>query len=237
MKKTALALSFSLFLFSSSAFADWGDIAIILPYIIHITEFVEGIKNLMTNLTSITDKMREELKGELKNDLTGNYGMGTYNQSEGEKYQTWNGGNKWQNVMDSYQGSGDLGSIAKTLHDEYPIQSDKVEKASINKKQAQYYTLQAKTALAARASSQYVFDKIDKQVEYQRDLQKQIEKTSDLKAAVDLQNRLQVENNFLLLQMLRLLAMSSQQQAIQAQADANEVVDRINSLMPITPKP
>lgn len=234
MKKTALALFLSLFLFSSSAFADYWDVAIIVGYLKQIIDFTQGIKDGINDLKNITDRMKEELK----NDLTGNYGMGTYNQSEGEKYQTWDGGSKWQNVMNSGDsGSGDLGALAKTLKDEYPIESKKVETASINKKQAQYYTLQAKTALAARASSQYVFDKIDEQVKYQRDLQKQIEKTSDLKAAVDLQNRLQVENNFLLLQMLRLLAMSGQQQAIQAQADANEVVDRINSLMPITPKP
>ena len=49
-------------------------------------------------------------------------------------------------------------------------------------------------------------------------LQQQIEKTKDLKASIDLANRMQVENNLIAVAMLRQSAISNQQNSVGEQA-------------------
>ena len=77
------------------------------------------------------------------------------------------------------------------------------------------------------------YNKIQDQIAYQHMLQQQIEKTNDLKAAVDLSSRIQVENNLIKLEILRQSALANQQQAISEQANSQCSVSNANFLTKI----
>ena len=94
----------------------------------------------------------------------------------------------------------------------------------------QYYAVKSKTVLAARAASQLDYDHIQNQIAYQQMLQQQIEKATDLKSAIDLSNRIQVEGNLINLAILRQAALSNQQQAINEQANINSALSNAKFL-------
>jgi regulator of replication initiation timing len=177
----------------------------------------------LPQLQSINDL----LKSQIGQQITGNYGIGDYQWDP--KLHAW--GDKtasWDEVLKIYQAGGnpgDLGSVAKTLAKQFPIQNLNAIK-NFNPRDAHrdYYNTQAKTALAARAASQVIFDRIQKEIELEQKLQEKIDHTSNIKEAMDLQNRLQVENNLIQLELLRLAAVTTQQQAITTQADVNATV-------------
>ncbi|HSW69154.1 MAG TPA: type IV secretion system protein, partial [Gammaproteobacteria bacterium] len=87
-----------------------------------------------------------------------------------------------------------------------------------------YYTTQSQTIVAARAASQLDYDKVQNQIAYQQALQQQIENAKDLKSAMDLNNRIQVESNLINLEILRQAAISNQQQAVTAQGGVNSAL-------------
>ncbi len=177
----------------------------------------------LPQLQSINDL----LKSQIGDQITGNYGIGDYHWDP--KSQSW--GDKtgsWDDVLKIYQqggNPGDLGSVAKTLAKQFPIQNLATLK-NFNPQETNkaYYDVQAKTALAARAASQLTFDRIQKEIELEQALQEKIDHTTNIKESMDLQNRLQVENNLIQLELLRLAALSNQQQAISSQAEVNATV-------------
>lgn len=174
--------------------------------------------------------MHDQLVNQFKA-ITGSYGLGSLGFNS--NLQSWGSGTEsWQNILHLYQkGSnpGLLNDVVKLLSKEFPIQESKVANPNPESINAKYYLLQAKTALATRATSQTDYDNIQKQIHYMHQLHAQIDHTQNLKAAVDLQNRLQVEGNLLQLEILRMLSLSSQQQAIAAQGHVNTIVDTYNA--------
>jgi len=174
--------------------------------------------------------MHDQLVNQYKA-ITGSYGLGKLGFDP--TLQSWGSGTEsWQAILNLYQKGGNPGSLSdvvKQLSKEFPIQEGKVANPNPESIDAKYYLLQAKTALATRAASQTDYDNIQKQVHSMQQLHEQIDRTQNLKAAVDLQNRLQVEGNLLQLEILRLLSLTSQQQAISAQGHVNTIVDTYNA--------
>lgn len=167
-------------------------------------------------LKKINDMTLQELHA-----ITGKHHVG----KEGyQDFQSWGDSHaKWDSALVGYkEGQGSIGHLQKKFDTQFPI-APNYKQLDLAKMHVEFDTLQAQTALASRAASQDIFDRIQKQIAYQQTLQTQIDETTDLKTATDLQNRLLFENNMIALDTLRLMAISAQQQSIQLQASANEV--------------
>lgn len=156
---------------------------------------------------------------ELNRNVTGNSGWGSYRVHDYQSYGS--NADSWAKVMsmaESGQGSGDVGGIIQTLAHQFPIDNATYGRGVSDPTNQLYYQQQAQTVLAARATSQLDYDRIQAQIAYQQMLQNQIEQTKDLKAAVDLSSRIQVEGNLIQLSILRQAALANQQQALNNQA-------------------
>ena len=167
----------------------------------------------------------EGLMKQLNEGMTSHGGWGTYLSHDYQSYG--DSARSWTDVMrlaEGGGGSGALGQSMSSLANQFPIDKQAFNKGISNPTSQKYYVLQSQTVLAARTASQLDYDKIHDQIAYQQMLQKQIEKTADLKGAVDLNNRIQVEANLINLEILRQAALSNQQHAISDQANINSAL-------------
>lgn len=173
----------------------------------------------------------ESLMKDLNGNMTGSSGWGTYQFHD---YQSYGGSaTNWSQVLDMAdqgQGAGELGQMMGGLSHQYPIDRAAYNRGVSDRGSQQYYALKSQTVLAARAASQLDYNKIQEQIAYQQMLQQQIEETKDLKAAIDLSNRIQVEGNLITLEILRQAAMTNQQQAVSEQASVNTALNNARFL-------
>lgn len=172
--------------------------------------------------------VQRDIKGlmdDLNDHMTGNSGWGNYRFHD---YQSYGGSaNDWVRVLEMAeqgQGSGDLGGMINGIFRQFPADSTVYNRGVHEHRNQQYYALKTQTILAARAASQLDYNKIQEQIAYQQMLQQQIEKTKELKAAIDLSNRIQVEGNLINLEILRQAALLNQQHAVNEQASVNSAL-------------
>jgi len=224
MKKRLLSISIILVVtFSNTASANWyQDIidAIMKEGLISNT-LLTGI-NVQQGAMLTSQQDIERLMKQVNSGLTSNSGWGTYQKHDYQSYGS--GANDWSSVMQMTKtgsGAGALGQTLNSLHSQFPIDSNRFNRGISDPNSQKYYSLQSQTVLATRAASQLDYDKIQDQINYQQMLQQQIEKTKDLKSAVDLNNRIEVESNLISLEILRQTALANQQQSITQQANIN----------------
>ncbi|MBV9575902.1 MAG: hypothetical protein JO149_04705 [Gammaproteobacteria bacterium] len=164
----------------------------------------------------------DSLMHDVNRNITGNSGWGNYRFHD---YQSYGGGaNDWSAVMqmaENGRGDGELGQTMGGLSNQFPANKNIFNDSDHDEQAQKYYALQTQTILAVRSASHLDYNKIQDQIQYQQMLQQQIEMTKDLKAAVDLNNRIQVEGNLILLEILRQVVLLNQQQAITEQATVN----------------
>lgn len=164
----------------------------------------------------------DSLMKQVNGHLTSHSGWGSYQSHD---YQSYGGSaHDWSNVMrmaDAGHGDGALGQTMNQVASQFPADRSAYNRGVSDIRSQHYYALKSQTVLAARAASQLDYNKIQEQITYQQMLQKQIEKTNDLKAAVDLSSRIQVEGNLINLEILRQAALTNQQQAIADQSTVN----------------
>jgi hypothetical protein len=134
---------------------------------------------------------------------------------------SWEGATRWQDAL--HGGTGPLGQTIQALSQEFPIDTAVYNKSNPNESDQKYYALHAKTALTARAASQFSYNTIQDQINYAKQLKDQINHAEDLKQSLDLQSRLVAENNLIQLEILRQLAISNQQKAIEAQGVSEDM--------------
>jgi hypothetical protein len=164
----------------------------------------------------------QSLVQEMNKSVIGHSGWGNYQFHDHQSYG--GGAGDWANVMrmaEAGGGQGELGNMLNELSGQFPANRSLFNRGIHDDKQQQYYALQAQTILAARAASHLDYNKIERQIQYQQMLQQQIEKANDLKAAVDLNNRIHIESNLINLEILRQVALLNQQQAVTQQASMN----------------
>lgn len=227
MKRRSLITCFILTLTTSSAsYANW-----FLDIINTITKQSGITHNLLGNLYSQEGQMLgcqqdiDSLMKQLNQNVTGHAGWGTYQFHDYQSYG--NAASNWSQVMQMAQGgpsSGALGQTMSGMANQFPADSHSYNKGVSNLNSQKYYALKSQTILAIRAASELDYNKIQEQIAYQQMLQQQIEKTKDLKAAMDLSNRIQVEGNLISLEILRQTALANQQQAINEQASINDAL-------------
>lgn len=223
--KKVIILTLSVFLCSSS-YANW------FADIVNRIEQTNAINISMLNNQSASLNIQrdilssqldiEKLMRQVDNNMIGHSGWGTYNFQDYQSYGS--DARDWSQVMKmagSGQGSGALGQTMHGLSTEFPIDRHTYNRGVANSNSQKYYALKSQTILAARAASQLDYNKIQEQIIYQQMLQQQIEKTKDLKSAMDLSSRIQVEGNLINLEILRQAALANQQQAVSEQDSLN----------------
>lgn len=227
MKKTTklfiLIIGISL---HSASYANW------FADIVNRIEQTNGINtNILNNQSASLNIQRdilssqkdiEKLMRQVDDSMHGHSGWGTYQFHDYQSYGV--DASDWSRVMkmgDSGYGSGALGQIMHGLSNEFPADRQAYNSGVTNSTKQKYYALKSQTILAARAASQLDYNKIQDQITYQQMLQQQIENTKDLKAAIDLSNRIQVEGNLINLEILRQTSLANQQQAISEQDSVN----------------
>lgn len=236
MNKTyCLAMMVLLMGFTTSGYANW------LKDIFQSQLRMEGIQTGMLDqqgqILNIerdslhTQKDIDKLMKQVNSDLTGHAGWGAYQfhdyQSYGDNARDWE---RMMSLADSGKGEGRFSQMMSDLARQYPIAPETYNKGISDTNSRHYYALKSKTVLAARTASQFDYDRIQEQIAYQQMLQQQIEKTKDLKASVDLLNRLQVENNLIQLEILRQAALTNQQQSVTEQASVNAALSNARFL-------
>lgn len=185
-----------------------------------------GTTNLLLGkeLTLQEDMLRNQkdmqrLMDQMNNHVTGHSGYGDYQFHD---YQSYGSGAKdWASVVrmaERGHGEGSLGEMIGAIARDFPTDSSTYNRGVSNSNSQRYYAMKSHTTIAARAASELDYNKIQDQIAYQQILMKQIEKTKDIKAAMDLANRIQVEGNLINLEILRQSALINQQQSITEQA-------------------
>ncbi len=216
MNKNYLILFFIFMLsFSQMSYAD--AIYSILNAVRHLEQIESGMQaGQLDILKSQLDV--ENLMKQVNASMIGNSGWGTYQFHDYQSYGA--GANDWASVLQMIKAggsSGAFGQAVNSISNQFPVDYAVFNKGMRDEKMQRYYASQSQTILAARAASQLDYDKIQDQIAYQQMLQQQIEKTTNLKAAVDLNNRIQVESNLINLEILRQTSIGNQQQAMSQQ--------------------
>tara|TARA_R110000868_G_scaffold351481_1_gene612762 strand:- start:1380 stop:2084 length:705 start_codon:yes stop_codon:yes gene_type:complete len=219
MKRQLLLLA-ALLSMSTACYANW-----YLDIINAITKQV-GITNdiLNSELTLQQDMLHNQKRmqrviGQMNGHITGHSGYGTYrfhdHQSYGPEAKDWL---SVINMANRGQGGGELGRMISAISRDFPFNRQVYNRGISNPAAQRYYAAKAQTTVAARAASELDYNKIQQQISYQQELMHQIENTKDIKAAMDLANRIQLEGNLINLEILRQSALVNQQQAIAEQA-------------------
>jgi hypothetical protein len=219
MKKQLLILAVILSA-STACYANW------YQDIINIIAKQAGITNGILNneLTLQEDmlhnqKKMKNLMEQMNGHITGHSGYGTYQFHD---YQSYGGGAKdWSgvvNMADLGHGEGALGEMIGSVSRDFSSDRNAYNRGVSNTTAQRYYATKSQTTIAARAASELDYNKIQQQIAYQQVLMQQIENTKDIKAAMDLANRIQLEGNLINLEILRQSALVNQQQAITEQA-------------------
>ena len=230
--KNKLIIILILAMLSTASYANW------YQDIINAINAQGGISNgFLSNMNTqqgailASQQDIQKLMKEVHGSMIGNFGWGTYNVHDYQSYGS--GAENWSSVMtmtESGSGAGALGQVVNHLSSQFPINTSDYNKGVSITTNQQYYAVKSKTVLAARAASQLDYDHIQNQIVYQQMLQQQIEKATDLKSAIDLSNRIQVEGNLINLAILRQAALSNQQQAINEQANINSALSNAKFL-------
>jgi hypothetical protein len=236
MKKYFLVtIFFSCLAFHSASYANWfADIVDRIEKTNAINSNILNAQNGMLNmqrdiLTSQRDV--EAMMKQVNASVTGNSGWGNYQFHDYQSYGS--GATDWTSVMQMVKnggGSSALGQTINAIANQFPVNNDIFAKGVTDSTSRKYYAVEAQTILATRAASQLDYDKVQDQIAYQQMLQQQIEKTRDLKAAVDLNNRIQVESNLINLQILRQSAIANQQHAVSDQVNLNNALSNAKFL-------
>lgn len=205
---------------SSASYANW--FADIIRAINLQAGITNGILNNELGLQQDMLQSQEEMQkllGQLNNNTTGHSGYGNYQFHD---YQSYGDGAKnWTNVIDMAEhghGDGAFGEMIGSVSRDFPSDRNAYNQGVTNPYAQRYYATKSHTTIVARAASELDFNKIQEEIAYQQMLMQQIEHTKDIKSAMDLANRIQVEGNLINLQILRQSALVNQQQAVTEQA-------------------
>lgn len=228
MKKYIL-LGFILFgLSTSSAYASW--LADIFNQIEKTNGIASNILDEEKENLGVQENI-EDLMNQVHQSVTGHSGWGNYQLHDFQSYGS--NANDWMSVMNlSKQGGGrgDLAEMIRHLSNQFPINQNDFNKSVNDPVSQHYYALKSQTVLATRAASQLDYDKIQQQISFQNMLRQQIENTKDLKSAVDLSSRIQVEGNLINLEILRQTALFNQQQSITEEASVTSALENARFL-------
>jgi hypothetical protein len=177
------------------------------------------------------EKEMQRLMGKINSSVTGHSGYGTYQYQDHTSYGA--GAKDWSSVIsmaDHGRGDAALGDMMASIRRDFPSDVEAYKQGVSRPESQRYFATKSQTTLAARAASELDYNKIQQQIAYQQMLMQQIEKTKDIKGAMDLANRIQVEGNLINLEILRQSALVNQQQTITEQASVRSALSNAKFL-------
>ncbi|WP_218813526.1 type IV secretion system protein [Rickettsiella endosymbiont of Dermanyssus gallinae] len=186
--------------------------------VLHLVAQIEGYQMQMENIQSTISRLNRQIKQAVS-------GHSEWAHWRFRDFQSWGlHADRWGSLLElvTHGGNdGQLGLILRLLSREFPAGIELYNRVNRNRSDQQFYSLRAKTALVTRAASQLSYDRIQEQINYANELRSQIGTTSTLKEAVDLETRINLENNLIQIEVLRQLALMNQQHAVNAQTEVN----------------
>jgi type IV secretion system protein VirB5 len=184
-----------------------------------ITQRIKSLVVLGQELDSVKQGV-EQAKKEVS-DAEGNYGFGNIMGGSSDlKNREWSP-TDWKSALKGEAG-GNPGRYQQLLS-LYKANHPSMDQADIQKivgeKKAASYQQQVETGQAASINATYSFNNIKKHLDDINQLQKQIEKTKNTKAAIDLNSRISAEQAYLATQQLKMQSLLNQQMAEQSSSD------------------
>lgn len=207
-----LVLLTSLFLFSiNKSYAMWP--VIDLTQIAKTLEVIQQLKQQYDALRSQYQQMQSQYQA-----ITGNYGWGALGNNISDlKNRQW-GADNWSDALKGL--SGGNSQRYKELWAQYKsnhlILSEDAFSKGADLNLAKNYNQTIKANQASSVMSDYEFEKINQHLQKAYELGKAIEnanKNKDLKSAVDLNSRIQLESTFISIELLRMQTLLNKQTA------------------------
>jgi type IV secretion system protein VirB5 len=207
--KLALIFIFSLISFNNTSYALWPVIDI--TEIAKTLEVIQQLKQQYDTLKEQYDQMKSQYKA-----ITGNYGWGDLGNNLNDlKDRQWSADN-WKDALKGL--SGGNSQRYTQLWDQYKanhlILSEEDFSKGADANLAKNYSQNLKANQASSVMSDYEFEKINKHLQKAYELGKSIEnanKNNDLKSAVDLNSRIELESTFISIEILRMQTLLNQQ--------------------------
>lgn len=189
-------------------------------------------QNYAENVAEVTSmsKQYETLKEQYDqmqqqyHSITGNYGWGNWNNGASDLSKREWAPSNWHSALEGMSGGNperyqELFSQYKQNHQ--TMSKDQFAKGS-DQNLATSYQNQVQTNQASATSATYEFNDINKHLQHLQQLGKQIELANNLKSAMDLNSRVQLEVAYISIEELRMQTVLNQQMA---QSQASKIAE------------
>ena len=158
--------------------------------------------------------------------MTGNYGWGSWNNSAADlKERKWSP-SEWTSALNGMAG-GNPERYQELLREYQSMNASMSESdyaKGTDQTLAKSYQNQVKTTQTSYATATYEFNDINRHLQNLYDLSQQIEdkKNSDMKSAMDLNSRIQIESSYIAMEEVKMSTLLNQQMA---QAQSHQISD------------
>ena len=202
-----------------SSFALW---PVIDPTEIARTETViKSLSDQYDTLKKQYDQMQKQYSA-----MTGNYGWGSWNNSTADLKQRQWSPSDWKSALNGMAG-GNPERYQELLREYQSMNASMSESdyaKGTDETLAKSYQNQVKTTQASYATATYEFNDINRHLQNLYDLSQQIEdkKNSDMKSAMDLNSRIQIESSYISMEEVKMSALLNQQMS---QMQSNQISD------------
>ncbi|MBX9703470.1 MAG: type IV secretion system protein [Silvanigrellaceae bacterium] len=189
-------------------------------------ELLNLAKDQLTNIKSQLDKLNEQKKILEKSQgmMEGHYDYAS--KFDNPLLSSWeHSGKDWGSLMNGARGaeSDPLTILAKQIEQEFPLASkDKIFSATKESEQARLFDLLSKTTMASRATSKLTYNRVDDELAMLEALQKEIEKSPNQKATLDLIARINIEQAKLMAYKIKSDAVSNELISLQSQQEVSD---------------
>ena len=175
-------------------------------------QVINGLKEEYDTLQKQYQQMQEQYAA-----MTGNYGWGKWNNSEADLIQRQWSPSDWKSALNGVAG-GNPERYQELLREYQSMNPDMSEEAFAKGSDAalaKSYRSQVQTNQASATTATYEFNDINRHLKNLYDLSQQIEdkKNPDMKSAMDLNSRIQIESSYIAMEEVKMSALINQQMA------------------------
>lgn len=214
-KKIKIAAAFIIFIFPIASFANLPvfDAASFAQLVDQLITLNHEYKEMKKEYANAQDRLKEAK--ELSSDSEGHYGYG--NLLDGGQYtrnREWSPDN-WQDVLKGLAGGNPARyqQLLSQYQNDNPSMSSSDYSMGAGHYNAIVYQNQIQDNQAATVTATYAFNNIAEHIQHIRAISKQIESAPNAKSAEDLNTRMQGEEAYVSVEMLKQLALMNEQKA------------------------
>ena len=195
--------------------SDPGEMMQTILVLVQLEQQFAQLKEQFTELQSQTSELKEANAA-----MSGQYGFGDWENDEAMLHTREWAPDNWQTALKGLSGgsAARYQELLKQYSEAHPNVKDNVYAAATDTRLAQAHHNQVAANRAGGALSSYEFERVRKHIQALHALGQQIEdatKNKDIKAAMDLNSRIQLEVGFIATEELRMQTVLNQQSAAQ----------------------